>query len=73
MFLIRSYIFEKSSWEKEIKLVFYNQFSCQCSNQVFENIFIASNVFNLIIHFQKELIRKGDQARVLQSVFVPVK
>ena len=33
MFLIWSYIFKKSSWTKEIKLVFYNQVSCQCNHR----------------------------------------
>ena len=35
-------------------------------------MFLASNVFNPIIHFQKEFMGKGDQARVLQSVILPV-
>ena len=35
-------------------------------------MFLTSNVFNPIIHFQKEFMGKGDQARVLQSVFLPV-
>ena len=39
-------------------------------------MFLASNVFNPIIHpiihFQKEFMGKGDQARVLQSVILRV-